>query len=61
MTDYTWPSIFLANLMFFIIFGGSAYFLIRSRKDGYWGKSCEEPKYRMLEDDDDDFTERHHG
>jgi len=59
--DYTYPSIFLANLMFFIIFGGSAYFLIRSRKDGYWGKSSEEPKYRMLEDEDDDFTERHHG
>ena len=58
--DYTWPSIYLANLMFFIIFAGSAYFLFRSRKDGYWGKSSEEPKYRMLEDDDD-FEERHHG
>jgi len=58
--DYTYPSIFLAYLMFFILFGGTLYFLIRSRKDGYWGRSSEEPKYRMLQDDDD-ITERHHG
>ena len=58
--DYTYPSIFLAYLMFFILFGGTLYFLVRSRKDGYWGRSSEEPKYRMLQDDDD-ITERHHG
>lgn len=57
--DYTYPSIFFANLMFFILFGGTAYFLARTRKDGYWGKSSEDPKYRMLQDDD--LTERHHG
>ena len=57
--DYTYPSIFLAYLMFVTLFGGSLYFLIRSRKDGYWGMSSEEPKYRMLHDDE--FTERHHG
>jgi len=56
MTDYTWPSIYLANLMFLILFCGTGYFLIRSRKDGYWGKDSEEAKYRMLEDDDDTDT-----
>jgi len=59
--DYTYPSIFLAYLMFFILFGGSVYFLLRSRKDGYWGGSSEEPKYRMLQDTDDDLGEQHHG
>ena len=54
--DYTYPSIFLATLMFFILAGGSVFFMIRSRKDGYWGASSEEPKYRMLQDDD--LTER---
>jgi hypothetical protein len=58
--DYTWASVYFANLLFLIIFGGSAYFLIRSRKDGYFGKSSEEPKYRMLQDDDE-FEERHNG
>jgi hypothetical protein len=58
--DYTYPSIFFANLMFFILLAGGVYFCIRSRKDGYWGQSSEEPKYRMLQDDDD-FTETHHG
>jgi hypothetical protein len=51
--DYTYPSIFLSYLMFFIIFGGTAYFLFRSRGDGYWGGQSEEPKYRMLKDDED--------
>ncbi|HEY3840870.1 MAG TPA: hypothetical protein VGL72_30060 [Bryobacteraceae bacterium] len=58
--DYTYPSIYLANLLFLILMGGAIYFCIRSRKDGYWGQSSEEPKYRMLQDDDD-FTEIHHG
>ena len=59
MNDYTWPSVYLANLMFFILFGGTGYFLFRTRHDGYFGKSSEEPKYRMLQDDDDETTERH--
>ena len=58
--DYTYPSIYFANLLFLILMGGGIYFCIRSRKDGYWGASSEEPKYRMLHDDDD-FTETHHG
>ena len=51
--DYTYPGIFFANLLFALIFFGSVYFMWRSRKDGYWGKDSEEPKYRMLQDDDD--------
>lgn len=59
--DYTYPSIFIANLMFFTLFGGGVYFCIRSRKDGYWGKNSEEPKYRMLQDDTFDDDEVKHG
>lgn len=51
MSDYTWPSIYLAYLMFFILAGGAVYFFIRSFGDGYWGARSEEPKYRMLDDD----------
>jgi hypothetical protein len=49
--DYVYPSIFLAYLMFFLFAVGAMFFLIRSRKDGYWGKQSEDPKYRMLQDD----------
>ncbi|HXJ88397.1 MAG TPA: cbb3-type cytochrome oxidase assembly protein CcoS [Candidatus Binatia bacterium] len=52
MHDYVYPSIFLAYLMFFLCFAGALFFLVRSRKDGYWGKDSEDPKYRMLADDD---------
>lgn len=52
MRDYVYPSVFLAYLMFFLCFAGAVFFLIRSRKDGYWGKESEDPKHRMLADDD---------
>ncbi|HTT22578.1 MAG TPA: hypothetical protein VMG82_26860 [Candidatus Sulfotelmatobacter sp.] len=52
MHDYVYPSIFLAYLMFFLCFAGALFFLLRSRKDGYWGKNSEDPKYRMLTNDD---------
>jgi len=51
MRDYVYPSIFLAYLLFFLCFAGAVFFLFRSRKDGYWGKGSEDPKYRMLADD----------
>jgi len=51
MHDYVWPSIFLAYLMFFLFVAGAAFFLVRSARHGYWGKSSEDPKYRMLADD----------
>ena len=52
MHDYTYPSVFFAYFLFLLLGGGAAFFLIRSLKDGYLGKDSEEPKYRMLEDDD---------
>ena len=52
MHDYVYPSIFLAYLMFFLFVVGALYFLVRSRHDGYWGDRSEDPKYRMLADDD---------
>lgn len=56
--DYVYPSIFLAYFMFFLFVVGAAFFLVRSARHGYWGKSSEEPKYRMLADDDSIDTNR---
>ena len=53
MHDYVYPSVFLCYLVFFLCLAGAVFFLLRSRKDGYWGKQSEDPKYRMLADDDD--------
>ena len=52
MGDYVYPSIFLAYFMFFIFLAGGIFFFIRSFRHGYWGSKGEDPKYRMLEDDD---------
>lgn len=52
MTDYTYPSVFLAYLLFFLCLAGAIFFLVRSRHDGYWGSQSEEPKYRMLADNE---------
>lgn len=54
MHDYVYPSVFLAYLMFFLCLAGAIFFLVRSRHDGYWGNQSEEPKYRMLADDESD-------
>jgi hypothetical protein len=51
--DYMYPSVFLAYFLFLILTLLTLYFLVRSRKDGYWGKNSEEPKYRMMRDEDD--------
>ena len=51
MGDYSYPSIFLSYFLFLLLAGGALYFLIRSVRDGYWGKHSEDVKYRMLEDD----------
>jgi hypothetical protein len=53
MTDYTYPSVYFSYFLFFLLAGGSVYFFIRSLKDGYMGKDSEEPKYRMMKDDED--------
>jgi hypothetical protein len=52
MTDYTYPGVYLAYLMFFLCLAGAIFFLVRSRHSGYWGSHSEDPKYRMLEDDE---------
>ena len=53
MHDYVYPSVFLAYLMFFLCLAGAIYFLVRSRHGGYWGSHSEDPKYRMLRDEED--------
>lgn len=52
MHDYTWPSIFLSYLLFALLVGGAAYFFFRSLKHGYLDGRSEEPKYRMLDDEE---------
>ena len=56
--DYVYPSIFLAYFMFFLFVVGAAYFLVRSARHGYWGKSSEDPKYRMLAEDESGDVQR---
>jgi len=51
MSDYVYPSVFFAYFLCAIFLAGAVFFMLRSRRDGYWGKDSEEPKYRMLQDD----------
>ncbi len=51
--DYMYPSVFLAYFMFFVLTLLTLVWLIMSRKQGFWGKNSEEPKYRMMRDDDE--------
>ena len=51
MSDYTWPSIFFSYGFFGICVAVAVFFCVRSIKDGYWGKSGEEIKYRVFEED----------
>ncbi len=53
MTDYTYPSVYFSYFLFALLAGGAAYFFFRTLKDGYLGANSEEPKYRMLRDDDE--------
>lgn len=52
MSDTTYPSVFFSYFLFLLLGGGAVFFFIRSLKDGYLGPHSEEPKYRMLRDDD---------
>ncbi len=52
MNDYTYPSVYFAYFLFALLVVGAVYFFVRSMKTGYWGENSEEPKYRMLRDDD---------
>ena len=56
MTDHTYQSVFFAYFLFFLMVGGALYFFLRSLKDGYLGSNSEEPKFRMLRDDNDETT-----
>jgi hypothetical protein len=60
MNDYTYPSVYFSYFFFALLVGGALYFFIRSLKEGYWGAESEEPKYRMLEDDEEQGAPRTH-
>jgi len=56
MSDATYVSVYFSYFLFFLLAGGAVFFFLRSLKDGYLGSDSEEPKYRMLKDDEDDLT-----
>ncbi len=51
--DYMYPSIFFAYFLFAVLTGLTLYFFVKSRKDGYWGRNSEDPKHRMMQDDEE--------
>ncbi len=51
--DYMYPSVFFSYFLFLILTLLTLFMLVRSRKDGYWGKESEDPKYRMMRDDEE--------
>ena len=53
MQDYVYPSIYFSYFLFALLAGGALYFFIHSLKSGYWGRNSEDPKFRMLHDDDE--------
>lgn len=52
MGDYTYPSVFFSYFLFLLFVVGAVFFLLRSVRDGYWGRDSEEVKYRMLHDEE---------
>ncbi|MBS1858024.1 MAG: hypothetical protein JST11_21825 [Acidobacteria bacterium] len=58
MRDYTWPSVYFAYLFFTLSALLTLFFLIRSWKDGYWGKDGEDVKYQVFEGEVKHGTER---
>ena len=53
MQDYVYPSIYFSYFLFALLAGGALYFFLRSLKSGYWGHQSEDPKFRMLHDDEE--------
>ena len=51
MRDYTWPSVYFAYLFFALSALLTLFFLVRSWKDGYWGKEGENVKYQIFDDE----------
>ena len=52
MNDYSYPSIYFAYFVLFILFVGALFFFARSFPDGYWGRDGEEVKYVVFEDEE---------
>ncbi|MBI5085554.1 MAG: hypothetical protein HZB13_13260 [Acidobacteria bacterium] len=52
MQDHVYPSIYFSYFFFALMAGGALYFFVKSLKSGYLGRNSEEPKHRMLEDDE---------
>ena len=50
-SDYGWPSVYFSYLFFTILFGLAAYFLVKTRRDGYWNSHSEDVKFQMLKED----------
>lgn len=49
--DFSWPSVYFAYLFFAILFGLAGYFLVKTRRDGYWDEHSEDAKFQMLNED----------
>jgi len=58
MDDYTYPSIFFAYFVFFLLLTGALFFFVRSIRDGYWGDESEDVKYRVFDDESGDPRQR---
>jgi hypothetical protein len=52
MKDYVYPSIYFSYFLFALLAGGALYFFLKSLKHGYLSGNTEDPKYRMLHDDE---------
>lgn len=52
MKDYVYPSIYFSYFLFALLAGGALYFFVKSLKHGYLSGNTEDPKYRMLHDDE---------
>ncbi|WP_109487395.1 hypothetical protein [Occallatibacter savannae] len=55
MTDATYASVYFSYFLFFLLAGGAVFFFVRSLRDGYLGSDSEEPKFRMMQDDEGDL------
>jgi hypothetical protein len=49
MNDYTWPSVYFAYFFFALMVALAAIFLVKTLRDGYWGKDGEEIKYQVFD------------
>ena len=52
--DYMYPSVFFAYFLFFVLTVLTGYFFVRSIRHGDLGSNSEEPKLRMMREDNDE-------